>query len=119
MSCNDWCLRDEVGSAYLQEALIAAEEAWFPGAGFAPDGAETWVVSDYLSREPSSLAAAASSGWAAPWLPQAQVSPCAWLAELTRVLAACRSRLHLALQPAIGAGTRWPGSMLASVMCIA
>ena len=72
MAANDWCMRHELGSAYLLESLIEAECAWSQTPGFPSDGADTWVVSDYFSASPTTLAACRS--WTHPWLQQTEVS---------------------------------------------
>ena len=75
VSCNDWDLCQEAGSAWLQEALVEAEGAWIPGAGFAADQADTWVASAYFPAEPSTLAA--RQAWQRPWLcHQSEVGLC-------------------------------------------
>ena len=71
VSCNDWCLRHELSSAYLLECLNQVEQDARLGPGFAEDRADTWIESDYFCSLPRTLQEHAA--WRRPWLEQPQV----------------------------------------------
>lgn len=98
VSCNDFDLVWEVDSAYWLEKLSRAYEALkykaanttssgngmnsnqnssravkvLPGEGFGEDGADTWVQSCYLTRNPRTMTEAAQHTAPAPWLCELQ-----------------------------------------------
>ena len=55
MSCNDWCLRRELVSAYLLERLVGASERAGVGTGHPEDEADCWTESSYFPFHPSRL----------------------------------------------------------------
>ena len=71
MSCNDWCLCHELGSAYMLECLNQLAQDTGLGPGFPQDGADTWTESAYFCAAPRTLREHAS--WPQPWLEQPQV----------------------------------------------
>lgn len=65
VSCNDWCLVKELSSAYLLEKLVTPLHELELGYDFPADGADTWVSSCYLTREPRQKKN--ESDWVRPW----------------------------------------------------
>lgn len=66
-SCNDWCLRRELASAYLLERLVRACGRAGVGPGHPDDGADTWTESSYFPFFPSRTQHIAE-GYIAPWM---------------------------------------------------
>lgn len=72
VSCNDWCLIKELSSAYLLEKLVTPLHKLDLASDFPADGADTWISSCYLTREPCEKKN--ESDWVRPW--QDDFRPC-------------------------------------------
>eukprot|EP00884_Botryococcus_braunii_P000886 jgi/Botrbrau1/10799/Bobra.0064s0005.1 len=66
VSCNDWCLLRELSSAYLLEKLDAPLHKLGMGSGVPTDGADSWIDSSFLAREPY-LKRHRPNNWKRPW----------------------------------------------------
>lgn len=74
VSCNDWCLRRELASAYLLERLVDACERAHVGHGHPDDQADMWTESSYFPVLPSRLGDKQPS-YIAPWMSPLDVCP--------------------------------------------
>ncbi|KAK9828825.1 hypothetical protein WJX72_002275 [[Myrmecia] bisecta] len=78
VSCNDWCVRDEMSSAYLLEKLVPPLAQLGVEEGFPADDAHTWTESAYFTREPFCVGRQRGSHWPAglkPWAEELQAEP--------------------------------------------